>query len=207
VTLFLLVGGIVCYLVIAHNARVAYVTSFYDHYATLETSMVDLSDITEPDDLVVSNRPTETWKAYVDAFNTLTTTPLYKENPQLIDTIGTKSFTYESYVSRVLPVMLKYLSECYVYGDLTMANDTCRAYIQTALSSGDTLTKDNVTSLLGILDEATKNATLTEQQTDSILELLHKIFSSGTTLIDTVGPHVVELGKMVGIELSSSQLD
>lgn len=204
-SVLVLVGGIVGYLIIAHNARVASFTSFYDKYEVLETSMIDLSDITEPDDLVVLSKPTDIWKAYVDAFNALTMTPLYEERPELIDAIGIKTFTYEAYANRVLPVMLSYLSECYTSGDITMANDTCRTYIQTAQSSGDTLTKDDTASLLTILDQARKDGALTEQQTDSILELLHKIFSSGTTLAETVRPQVIELGASVGVVLSEHQ--
>ncbi len=197
----IVISGVVAYIAFINQQRINYFSDFHAAYIKLETGLIGFSDITEPDDLAASDDIAMTWKQYVEALNTFTTTPLYKENPQLVDEISAKSLTYEAYTTRVIPAMLQYLTNCYITGDATMVSSTCRSYVQTAVDAGDPLSKTLATELLSVIDSASKNAFLTESQTDTIHDLEVKIFAIGSTIADSVGSKVVSLGQALRITI------
>lgn len=194
----LLIGGTIWYLFSAQAAKMAAFEQFRDAYYSLETDLVELSDITEPDDLGTKD-PQRTWEKYSAAFEALTTSAIYQDNSQLIENIRAQNQTYETYVSGALPKLLHFLSECYTRSDEVMYGQACRDYVQAAIDSDDPLTNETSQALLSVLEQASQTNTLTDIQMESILTLQEKFFDSGMTVVNSLRPHVVALGEKLGV--------
>jgi hypothetical protein len=198
--LLVLIGGTVWYFVAAHQARITAFTNFRAQYYNLELELVDMTAITEPDDLGTKD-PRATWERYTDALTTLTKSPLYTDQSlaPLIDEVRSSSQPFEPFMTGALPAMLKFLSECYVSDDATMYGETCRGYVQSAAASGDDLSQAISEKLLTVLERAAAVGSISSQDAEDILNLQEGFFEVGATVVSTLAPRITTLGEKLGV--------
>lgn len=199
--ILLLAGGVVWYMRAVHDAKVAAFREFETAYVAIEASLVDFSDITEPDDLAAKDLGKE-WGTYLSALDKLAAGPLYQEYASLIDDIRRTSLVYELYTTQTLPNLMLYLTQCYIERDETMYSEPCLSHIQAIVDSGDSHVKQDATSLLKLLTQLSQQQiALTEQQTDAISELQEAMFSAGETVAEPTTAKVRELGLALSLSL------
>lgn len=207
VVILAIIGSIIWYVIATNAAKVEAFQQFRGAYEQIETGFVNFDDITEPENLS-SDELANNWKTYLSAFDTLSTTSIYKDNQQLVEDIRSRSLTFKTYTSGVIPALTRYLSECSASGDDEMAYETaCRGYIQTAIDADDTLTGETLRELHTLLTQMSQDRNPTQAQFDTILDLQEKVFAVGRTMQTTVRPKVIEFGKKVGVEMPTAEVD